>query len=75
MKIKTEADATGAFMALDLQVLDELYYHKDIHKVSYEEIEICKCIMQLLTQVLSKQTKLLIAQKFEKMIENWGGGR
>jgi len=72
MKIKNEVDAYAAFQSLDLQVMDEFNRLKESQKpINYEDIVMFTCIMQLF-RLLDRRTKLVIAQKVERMIEDWG---
>jgi len=72
MKIKSEVDAHAAFHSLDLQVMDEFNRLKKSQKpINYEDIVMFTCIMQLF-RLLDRRTKLVIAQKVERMIEDWG---
>lgn len=72
MKIKNEVDAYAAFQSLDLQVMDEFNRLKESQKpINYEDIVMFTCIMQLF-RLLDRRTKLVIAQKVERIIEDWG---
>ncbi len=72
MKIKSEVDAHAAFQSLDLQVMDEFNRLKESQKpINYEDIVMFTCIMQLF-RLLDRRTKLVIAQKVERIIEDWG---